>query len=119
MDYEDNLDASILQAIMNVEHYYRDPYTVDTIIRIALGKEHFHLSLALDGAARKNRESTLKNFRQKNKFNFKRCIIRNFQKKHNIKNRIVHFEEPEERERQREQCPLIKSFCNLMKLNVN
>ncbi len=115
MDYEDQLDASILQAIINVEHYYRDPYMVDIIIRIALGKENFHLSLALDGAARKNRESTFKNLKQKDKFNFKRCIIRNLQKKQNIKNRIVHFEEPEERER----CPLIKSFCNFMKLNVN
>ena len=65
MDYEDQLDASILQAIINVEHYYRDPYMVDIIIRIALGKENFHLSLALDGAARKNRESTSKNFKQK------------------------------------------------------
>ena len=108
MDSEHELDASILEAITNVEDYYKNPYIVDVNKRIALGKENFYLTLVLDGASRKNREarSRVQKHIVKKKFNLKRCFIRKLHQ--NKENRIVHFEEPEEK-----LCPLFKSLFKL------
>ena len=108
MNEEEQLDASILEAIMNVENYYRNPDMVVVNKSIALGKENFYLALALDRASRRNREGRYrvqKHIRKK-KFNFKRCLVRNLHQ--NKENRIVQFEEPEEK-----LCPLFKSLFKL------
>ena len=102
MDSDHELDASILEAITNVQDYYRNPVIIDVNKKIALCEEDFRLSLVLDGAARKNREHRgAGQYPSKIKpFNLKRCIIKKIQRSAaalSKKHSVVTFNEPEKK----------------------
>ena len=118
MDSDHELDASILEAITNVQDYYRNPDIIDVNKKIALCEEDFRLSLVLDGAARKNREYRgAGQYPSKIKpFNLKRCIIKKLQRSAAAAARpqresVVTFNEPEKKN----ICPRLLPCLNKKK----